>query len=374
MLKKLLAVPAILLVLTCLFFLQKLTDGVNAEKDPTSQIQAMEKDTYNGYGLEGSQELSDVLLAEIDDTVCYEDRVFQRFSYEEENLDRLASAVRGLRQLCPEAENLYVVPIPSRVLIEEGYESDREAYEACMKRISEAVQGSGTLVDVWSVLKDHAGEYIFYRTEDSWTARGAYYGSAVLCESLGITPHSLDAYNEYMYEISKGTLLREARDLYSERYGVENETAEKTLDIDGDAIFFYLLQGGVNIEKCVDGDETVIQPAVSQSRNGRTAFVGDVFDYAVVMGDESRKGVKDETLLLIADSRGNILAPFLANYYKSVYVVNMVWDKTFLEELPDILREYKIKSVVLAQDACDMGVLEESRAISGLMEKDEGRN
>ena len=57
------------------------------------------------------------------------------------------------------------------------------------------MDGSVTTVDCMGLMDQHAGEYMFYRTDHHWTSLGAYYASAAYCQANGITPWELDSYD-----------------------------------------------------------------------------------------------------------------------------------------------------------------------------------
>ena len=59
--KMILAAACTATALVLLMYLEFLMEG-QKEPDPTEKVQVMAKDLYNGYGLEGNQELSDCLL------------------------------------------------------------------------------------------------------------------------------------------------------------------------------------------------------------------------------------------------------------------------------------------------------------------------
>ncbi|MBQ4283604.1 MAG: hypothetical protein IJB96_06735, partial [Lachnospira sp.] len=66
-------------------------------------------------GIEGgiTEVLSHIKVYESDTLVCYEDRIFKRFSYAEDNVNNVTAIVQGMLKRCPTLENIYVMPIPS---------------------------------------------------------------------------------------------------------------------------------------------------------------------------------------------------------------------------------------------------------------------
>lgn len=368
-LKNTLAVLAMVAVIAGAGALQFLTDPTKPEEDPTAVVVPMEKDAYNGCGLEGGQGLSPVKLAEIDGKVCFEDRVFRRFTYKKEDLNRFVRAMKGLKNMQPELD-FYVMPVPGRVLTEAGYDQDRENYERFITDMEKSLGNTAALLDPWPVLQEHGDEYVFYRTEDGWSARGAYYGSVMLCEALGVEPFELSDYDEYMYNESRGSLARNAKEDYEAVYGKNSETAEKLRDITADRFYFYKLPGAADLEELYDDDtgRMTVQPTISLSRGGTKQYIGGSYLHALLRGDGKSEAVKDETLLMICDGSGNPMAAFMANYYKNVYVVSMQDDEGFLDRLNVLVDRFDIHTVAVVQKALYMGDKTDGRAIRGLMD------
>ena len=357
--KTVLAVLGMILAAVFIGSLQLLTDGAKPAEGPTAVTAPMEKDTYNSYGLQGLQTLSQVKLTEVDGKICYEDRVFRPFQYVPSNVKQFKRIIWALHGLHPEL-NYYVMPVPGRVLTEEGYDQDREEYGRFIADMEKSVGNKAVLLDPWPVLQERQDEYIFFRTEDSWTARGAYYGSVMLCEALGIEPFALEDYEENMYKDALGALAVTAAGDYAELYGQDSEIVGKLYNMTQDLFYLYQLPGAANLEEIYDkatGQKTR-HPAVSQTRVGAAAFVGADFLHARVFGDGRSDAVKDETLLILTDgtgSGGDILVPYMAGYYKDVYVVSLQNDKGFLDRLDVLLKRFDIHSVVIVSGAHRMG-------------------
>ena len=371
--KSILAVLAALVMVAavvgvCAF--QLLADRVRPAEDPTAVTAPMAKDAYNGYGLEDGLTLSTEKLAEIDGKVCYEDRVFRRFSYEQEDVASLAKAMKALKSSHPELD-YYVMPVPGRVLAEEGYDQDREAYGQFIADMESELGEAAALLDPWPALREHSDEYVFYRTEDGWTARGAYYGSVMLCEALGIEPFPLEDYEEQMYADNagiRGSLALDTKRAYEAIYGEDNETVEKLHVMAGDLLYFYNLPGAANLEEIYDKEtgKMTRQPVLSQTRVGTAGFVGTGFLHARVFGDSRSDAVKDETLLVLCDGTGSILVPYMAGYYKDVYVVSLQNDEGFLDRLDVLLDRFDIHSVALVQQVEKMGTKRYNESIRDL--------
>jgi hypothetical protein len=356
-----------LATLTLFMFLQDLT-AENNDSEPTKRIKIMEKDLYNGYGLPVEQNLSTDVFYQKNGIVAYTDRIFRLFEYKEDNVKQTTRLMLELRKRLPKTITLSVMPIPPRATIVEKYGDQEQIYSDYLNMLGNELTDDVNFIDVSSTLNTHRGEYIFFRTEESWTALGAYYAAVEATKEIGIEPFSLESYDEHMYKKFKGSILLETRLLLKE--GTDEHG--KITSIPDDMTYYYLLPNGNNqteVWESVDGNSVSSKsPTITKSGLGTSAFVGGKsFDWAVVEGDRKSDKKADDSLLLISDSNGKILAPYFANYYASVVVVNISEYKSFVIDLDSIIQKYQVTDVVFAQKAANMGISGVSRAINPLV-------
>ena len=356
-----------LATLTSFMFLQDLT-AENNDSNPTKKIETMEKDLYNGYGLPMEQDLSTDIYYQKDGIVAYTDRIFRMFEYKEDNVKQTAKLMLELRKRLPKTITLSVMPIPPRGTIVEKYGDQEQLYSDYLNMLGNELAENVNFIDVSATLHAHREDYIFFRTEESWTALGAYYAAVEAVKEIGIEPISLESYDEYMYKKFKGSFLQETLLLLEE--GTDEHG--KMTSIPNDLLYFYLLPNGNNqteVWKSVASKFVSSKsPTITKSGLGTSAFVGgNSFDWAVVVGDKKSDEKVNNSLLLISDSNGKILAPYFANYYESVVVVNISEYKNFVTDLDSIIQKYQVTDVVLAQKAENMGNSSVSRALNPLV-------
>lgn len=351
---KILAAPlCLVLALVFLYALERLAD-INQEGDPTTRVQVMIKDImYNQYGLENNQLLSEEPIEEKNGTIRYSDRYLVRFQGEDDDIRHAEEIVSAMRRQYPEIRDFYMLPIPPRIVTEEGYEEERQKYLAYMEAFEDTFVKTAQVVDVLPALEAEAEQYLFFRTEDSWTARGAYYGSRELCKALGIEPFVLEAYDEHMYTIFSGSL-----------YQIFGQSELDEGAPPGDPVYYYALPDTKNRETLVTMDgRQYKRPVFSSSASGLDTFVG-TGQYVVIDGDEKNEETKDSSIMLICDPDGRLLAPFLANYYETVFVVNIYEYTDFSKDFPSILSNYGIEDIVWAQTSQNMGRASKANALN----------
>lgn len=99
--------------------------------------------------------------------------------------------------------------------------SQEEAIEAVYGQIDARV----TKVNVVPYLRQHDGEYLFFRTDHHWTATGAYYAYQAFANARGMQPFPLSGYNADKVGGFLGSLYA--------------STLNKTLEATPDTIVFY---------------------------------------------------------------------------------------------------------------------------------------
>lgn len=75
------------------------------------------------------------------------------------------------------------------------YDDPHDDIAGFIKSTYAMMDSAVTTVDCMGLMDQHAGEYMFYRTDHHWTSLGAYYASAAYCQANGITPWALDSYD-----------------------------------------------------------------------------------------------------------------------------------------------------------------------------------
>lgn len=180
--------------------------------------------------------------------------------------------------------------------------------------------GEENCIDLLQTLKDHKEEAIYYRTEPYWTSLGAYYGYYCWWEKSGtLLP--------YYYDLSRKVILT------NRLVGSLAKRAE--MEDDGEEMFILGETEGKRVSVRYDDRvemEGYYRPEYLGSQNPCAYFLGDGFGLARIQTENQRKHV----LIVIGDLNGNVMIPFLASHYSTIYVLNLnyyqgdVWE--FLEE------------------------------------------
>lgn len=352
-----------------IFILSSLNSLVNEIniKDPVKRnISIPASNRFNQYGLPLGQELSQTPFYEDGNYVFYTDRILKRFNYNRDQIVIGKNILQKLSDLVPKNINTYVIPLPKRIIWEGNYPDDIRNYKNFLKEFYDVIPNTMSYLNVLPILEEHSKENLFYRSDDGWTARGAYYGSKLLLENMGLPVIPIEDYEEHMYlqfeGMDEGKLISE--------YEIPEGVLEKVRGI-RDPNYYYLIPGGKNrgtrtsIWKGTTITENI--KMVSKSRTGRRAFVGHNYLWAVAEGENKSIEKDGKTILLLSDLDGSMLVPFLTPYYENVYIVNITYGKFDKNQFENIFKNYNISDLVIVQKAEDIGDLSKSKFLNEIL-------
>ena len=323
------------------------------------------RDLYNNYGLKNDQFLSKTKILETQDQVIYTDRIFNINQISEEHISYAADIMKALQK--KSGKDTYIMPIPERAVFESGYENEKEKYSNFIEKLEASFSDPSVVLNPLSELEKHQYEYIYFRTANSWTMRGAFYGAQVIFGELGYDKEDLDAYREYVFETFEGNLLLGA----SEKY--RTDEIKKDLDnMEKDPFYIYMNGSNPNREELTlknkQGQlQTLKRQMIQFNSSGSHAVIGSDYQHSVVEG--RGKGQRKGNLLLIADTRGKMMISYLSEVFEKVYVSNINEDADFIQNVDDILEKYNIEYIVWAQDVAETGNISYMRALNPLLKE-----
>ena len=216
--------------------------------------------------------------------------------------------------IAPTVQELYTNKIP-------GY-MDVISERAVIETAYHAVANVGA-IDCRSYLSGTEDKYVYYRTDHHWTSLGAYYAYQSAAKALGYAAYGYNSFNiETVSRDFRGTL-------YS-----------KTLDdsVTPDNIeYFTLAKNEPKIRMtCSDGDKVTEYDSLYvrdflNEKDKYSSFTGSNVPLVTIETDVDN----DKKLLIIKDSYAHSLAPFLANHYSKIAMVDLRYIGTDLRQLID---------------------------------------
>lgn len=176
------------------------------------------------------------------------------------------------------------------------------------------------------------GSQLYYKTDHHWTTKGAYTGYQELCKTLGVTP------------IDDSTLKKEN---YPDFYGTTYSSSG----------FWLTPPDNIEIWNNPKNSDKNISVNITEGANKKTSgsmyFTDHLKEddkYPVfidgnhALTEITNTNAKNGTILLIKDSFSHSLAPFLAENYSKVVLVDLRYYK---ESVSDLVTTYNPEQVVV---------------------------
>lgn len=263
---------------------------------------------------------------EINEVYTLRNQMIQSFKeYDEEEVKKAIEAINIFAErhpdmsaylmIAPTAQEFFMKELPSYA----GLLSEK----AFIDDVYKSVEGV-TTIDCLSTLAGHSDEYIYYRTDHHWTSLGAYYAYSSAAKSMGYSALGTSAFNiETASSDFRGTLF------------------SKTLDdrITPDVMTYYHPTSGEQKVKLVSKNGTEVTTYNSlyvreylDKKDKYSSFTGS----NVPIVDITTEVDNGKSLLIVKDSYAHSLAPFLANHYSHITMVDMRYISTDLGRLIDL--------------------------------------
>lgn len=201
--------------------------------------------------------------------------------------------------------------LPDRLSSEIGTNAQRDNITVIYSNYGESV----IPVDVYNELGAMRNDYIFYNTDNRWTSLGAYQAYTAFAKTAGFEPISIDSLEKNTIENYSGSYIK----------STDNEDLKSNLD----TIEYYTIPGEYScsvIERAVDG--TIAQQSeecemyktdFEDGEDELDVFIGGDDPLFIVDNLENNEGNK---LLVVKDTFGSAIVPFLAANYDEVHVID----------------------------------------------------
>ena len=176
---------------------------------------------------------------------------------------------------------------------------------------------------IYNLLHQHRDEYIYFRTDHHWTALGAYYAYTAFMTQLGKNAYSLDSFKEHNMGAFVGSYY--------------TQTRVSSLNSNPDNLIAYE-PFSTNSLKMINKDNQYIDynivTDVSRWNNTSkySAFIGGDNAYTEINNPNVTDG---SSVLVIKESFGNAMVPFLVENFQNVYVIDYRYYKDSVSELID---------------------------------------
>lgn len=267
--------------------------------------------------------------------VVTKDSAMEMYSIAKKSLNRYAESVNTLAKKVPDTK-VYVLLAPTRIAFygPEEYRTGSHYQPDGIKIAYDALDPSVTSIDAYSELSRHTDEYIYFRTDHHWTARGAYYAYEAFCETTGLTCKPLSAHQTDRLDGFVGSMYRYTQSESLKKNPDYVEVFYPTVEASGQYFSDQTMSDGKNLK--------IISTNITSESAKYMAFIqGD--KPLIKMTTNVGNGQK---ILLIKESYGNAFAPFLLENFSEVYVLDPRQESIQNMNLAQFLKDNGIQNVL----------------------------
>ncbi len=238
-------------------------------------------------------------------------KAVQLFKFNKESFEYYAQVLNKYSEKMGDGVKIYsmIPPTNGEFMQLKKYKGITDSQNDALGFLKSKLNDSILSVDVFDALNKYKDEYIYFRTDHHWTALGAYYGYSEFMSSKGDTPLSLDQFEK----IDLGDFLGSSY----------TKTLDKSLEKNPDNIVAYkpLNNHEFTTYKGNEGTKAdIIDLKYTDDISKKyLAFISSGGATWSKVKTDIKNGKK---VLVVKDSFGNMLVPFLVPHYEEIYVVD----------------------------------------------------
>mgnify|MGYP004453764279 CR=1 FL=1 len=237
-------------------------------------------------------------------------------SFADENAD-----IPVRMMIAPDAATVLSSSLPALAKVEDQNQM--------ISMVKKALGDSVEWIDVSSALNKHKKEKIYYKTDQHWTALGAFYAFQDAASKLGISGDVSDEYISYIVSDNfNGMLASKSGVNLKEKEQIEIYVPKEE---DNDLIVNYVDEG--------KRTTSLYDSSALETKNQYDVYLGgnsSLLDIKTVSTSTKR-------LLLVKDSFADCFIPFLTPYYREIVVVD---PRYYSGTIQNVMDTYRISEVL----------------------------
>ena len=297
-------------------FVPALIDSGEAAQDESEERASQEQTISADGAQEAEEQLQSTLPGEAlgdSASVWLEQKDGSRtalLTYSREEIQKAADVLNSYAALLPEGGKLNVMLTPraqtvNKLALHTGEESGWSSEVEPM--LHSLVSDRIVVYSTYDILQEPilSGEYVYFRTDHHWTARGAYLAADAMLKDAGYQTVPLGDYSEKSISGYLGSIYLHGRNA-------------KLKDLaDTIEVFYPVLPAqSYRVSNAYKKGEL---PVIDESQTNYLVFLGGTHGpYRLIEGGYHT----GRNMLLVCDSFGNTIAPFFLPYYDDVYLVD----------------------------------------------------
>ena len=253
------------------------------------------------------------------------DTAYEMYYQNKANSARYSALINAAAQKLDGKAKVYTVVVPLAYAYNDKVlqKTDASDPKAAIDGMYGAITHKNAIkVDAYGALSAHKDEYLYFRTDHHWTARGAYYAYTAYAQCADLTAHPLDYYEKLEFEGFLGTLY--------------SHTKAPALQKNPDVLEAFVPQGSNNLYvHTADGERQKFTGGVVRKDTDRF-YPAAASKYNCFLTSDNPLGTEQSyycsienpniqdgsAVVLVKESFGNCFAPFLVDHYQYVYIID----------------------------------------------------
>ena len=313
-------------------------DNTEEKNISSEQVGTVSENTESNASSESASSAPDVVIEKIGAMAIIDNAGYEYYNFDKKNTDIYVSAVSRAADKLAGKSRVFNAVIPTSIAVTLD---DRVAarmsssnQKAAIDYIYGNVSKNAVCTDVYTTLRNHRNEYIYFRTDHHWTAHGAYYSYCELMKSASKPITNLSSFKEFKFEGLLGSFYSTSK--MSPKLGNTPDT-----------VYAYEPPGLQYIhtyEKGFEKDYHIVSNAdkLQPSEKYLTFICGD-HPLGVVTNDNI---TDNSACLVIKESFGNAMIAYLTQDYHKVYVLDYRKIKSvYSGKLESFVSEHAINDV-----------------------------
>ena len=243
---------------------------------------------------------------------------YQLYSFSEQNSNSYVALINDFAARVDGKAKVYdlIAPLHYQIAlsVETAQKYGASDGERAIDYMYSLLSDNVTSVNALSEMRAHNDEYLYFRTDHHWTARGAYYAFVAFCEAKGIEPTALEDYERLRFDGFLGTLYSEANQ-------------PSAMKGDPDYVEAFVPMGTNSIKVTEKGGKVTDYQVVNKQTDAWYPAAGAKYN-CFIAGDNPISEIHNpnindgSSIVVVKESYGNAFIPFLVDSYEHVYVID----------------------------------------------------
>lgn len=267
----------------------------------------------------------DALVQKLSNIIIVDNAAYEYYSFIRSTADNYAATVSRAANALNGTSRVFCMVIPTSIdiTLDDGIRKNVSTSNQndAINYIYSVISPAATKVKLYDVLREHRDEYIYFRTDHHWTALGAYYAYNEYAVAAGLTSAPLSDFEERQFDNFVGAFYNDSG-------------KDPALEKEPDTVYAYKPIGNIKLEytdkKGNKANWPIIADVSGWNRGTKySTFIGGDQPYTHIVNSDITDG---SSCLVIKESFGNAMVPFLTLNYSEVHVIDYrYWDGNVVE-------------------------------------------